>query len=54
MGHYMSQSACVSPFRVAAGGQGSPIILGPYQRAYEPNTIFIPVHRWSDGSPGPK
>lgn len=35
-----------------AGFDGSPILdggLGPY----EPNVIFIPVRRWSDGSPGP-
>ncbi|MBV8728019.1 MAG: hypothetical protein JO233_09540 [Candidatus Eremiobacteraeota bacterium] len=34
----------------AAGFDGSPVLLGPYQRAYEPNTIFIPVRRWSDGT----
>lgn len=38
----------------AAGLPGSPVILGPYQRAYEPNTIFIIVRRWSDGSRAPK
>ena len=40
----------------AAGFDGSPI-LGPPPgtfRAYEPIPIFIPVRRWSDGSPAPK
>lgn len=37
----------------AAGFGGSPIFAGPYMRPYEPMTIFIPVRRWSDGSPGP-
>ena len=36
----------------AAGLEGSPIIAPPLStfRPYEPLTIFIPVHRWSDGS----
>ena len=35
----------------AAGFEGSPIIAPPpTMRKYEPITIFIPVHRWSDGS----
>lgn len=34
----------------AAGLDGSPVLLGPNMRAYEPITIFIPVRRWSDGS----
>jgi hypothetical protein len=39
----------------AAGFNGSPIIAPPANtmRAYEPITIFIPVHRWSDGSKDP-
>jgi hypothetical protein len=37
----------------AAGWDGSPVIAGPHMRPYEPMTIFIPVRRWSDGSPGP-
>ena len=37
----------------AAGFDGSPILAGPYLRSYEPAVIFIPVRRWSDGSPGP-
>jgi hypothetical protein len=37
----------------AAGFAGSPILAGPYLRSYEPAVIFIPVRRWSDGSPGP-
>jgi hypothetical protein len=37
----------------AAGQKGSPILAGPHMRPYEPMTIFIPVRRWSDGSPGP-
>lgn len=36
-----------------AGWDGSPIVVGPYMRPYEPTTIAIPVRRWSDGSPGP-
>jgi hypothetical protein len=36
----------------AAGLPGSPII-GDAGSPYEPVTIFIPVRRWSDGSPGP-
>jgi hypothetical protein len=40
----------------AAGFDGSPIVAPPLNtmRAYEPLTIFIPVRRWSDGSPAPK
>ncbi len=40
----------------AAGFDGSPIIAPPTStmRPYEPWTIFIPVHRWSDGSPDSK
>jgi hypothetical protein len=35
----------------AAGFDGSPIIAPPANfRRYQPMTIFIPVHRWSDGS----
>jgi hypothetical protein len=39
----------------AAGFDGSPIVTPPAHtmRAYEPMTIFIPVHRWSDGSKDP-
>jgi hypothetical protein len=39
----------------AAGFDGSPIVAPPLEtfRPYEPLTIFIPVHRWSDGSPDP-
>jgi len=39
----------------AAGLDGSPIVAPPLStfRPYEPLTIFIPVHRWSDGSPDP-
>ena len=39
----------------AAGFDGSPIIAPPANtmRAYEPITIDIPVHRWSDGSKDP-
>ena len=36
----------------AAGIEGSPIFgsdLGPF----EPTVLFVPVRRWSDGSPGP-
>jgi hypothetical protein len=36
----------------AAGLPGSPI-MGDPGSPYEPVTIFIPVRRWSDGSPGP-
>ena len=46
--HFVAYADVVNVW--AAGLPGSPIILGPYQRAYEPNTIFIPVRRWSDGS----
>jgi hypothetical protein len=39
----------------AAGFDGSPILAPPpTMRPYEPMTIFIPVRRWSDGSPAPK
>lgn len=34
-----------------AGLDGSPIIAGPYLRPYQPAVIFIPVDKWSDGSP---
>lgn len=36
----------------AAGFKGSPILAPPLStfRRYEPLTIMIPVHRWSDGS----
>jgi hypothetical protein len=39
----------------AAGFKGSPILAPPLStfRRYEPLTIFIPVHRWSDGSLDP-
>jgi hypothetical protein len=39
----------------AAGFEGSPILAPPpnTMRAYEPITIDIPVHRWSDGSKDP-
>jgi hypothetical protein len=39
----------------AAGFDGSPILAPPPNtyRAYEPITIDIPVHRWSDGSKDP-
>ncbi|HTA38375.1 MAG TPA: hypothetical protein VK760_04840 [Candidatus Acidoferrales bacterium] len=39
----------------ATGFEGSPIIAPPANtyRAYEPIPIFIPVHRWSDGSKDP-
>jgi hypothetical protein len=39
----------------AAGFDGSPILTPPPNtvRAYEPMTIFIPVHRWSDGTKDP-
>ena len=35
-----------------AGLDGSPI-FGTDLSAYEPTVLFIPVRRWSDGSPGP-
>lgn len=39
----------------AAGFDGSPILAPPANmRPYEPITIFIPVRRWSDGSPAPR
>ncbi len=44
---FIAQSAVAN---WSAGFDGSPVILGPYQRAYEPNTIFIPVRAWSDGT----
>jgi len=39
----------------AAGFVGSPILAPPpdTMRAYEPITIDIPVHRWSDGTKDP-
>ncbi len=39
----------------AAGWPGSPILAPPSNtmRPYEPITIDIPVHRWSDGSKDP-
>ncbi|HTU83620.1 MAG TPA: hypothetical protein VMF61_15940 [Candidatus Acidoferrales bacterium] len=39
----------------AAGFEGSPILVPPLStfRRYEPLTIFIPVHRWSDGTVDP-
>ena len=37
----------------AAGWDGSSILAAPNMRPYEPMPIFIPVRRWSDGSPGP-
>lgn len=36
----------------AAGLDGSPI-LGEAAGPYEPTVLFVPVRRWSDGSPGP-
>ncbi|HUJ24856.1 MAG TPA: hypothetical protein VLW85_02480 [Myxococcales bacterium] len=36
----------------AAGLEGSPV-LGAEAGPYEPSVLFIPVRRWSDGSPGP-
>jgi hypothetical protein len=36
----------------AAGLDGSPI-LGGDAEPYEVSTLYIPVRRWSDGSPGP-
>jgi hypothetical protein len=35
-----------------AGLEGSPVI-GAEGRAFEPTVLFIPVRRWSDGSPAP-
>ncbi len=35
-----------------AGLEGSPV-LGTESGPYEPTVLFIPVRRWSDGSPGP-
>jgi hypothetical protein len=35
-----------------AGFEGSPV-LGADAGPYEPTVLFIPVRRWSDGSPGP-
>src|SRR5579862_2595496 len=35
-----------------AGLEGSPV-LGAENRPYEATVLFIPVRRWSDGSPGP-
>ncbi len=34
----------------AAGVDGSPILLMPMYRPYEPVTIYIPVRHWSDGT----
>jgi hypothetical protein len=36
----------------AAGLEASPVI-GAEGRAFEPTVLFIPVRRWSDGSPAP-
>lgn len=41
----------------SAGFKGSPVEAPPDPNAYssyEPMTIYIPVDKWSDGSPGPK
>jgi len=35
-----------------AGFEGSPV-YGRDGSAYEPTVLFVPVRRWSDGSPGP-
>ena len=35
-----------------AGLEGSPV-FGAESKPYEPTVLFIPVRRWSDGSPGP-
>jgi hypothetical protein len=35
-----------------AGFEGSPV-LGAEGSPFEPTVLFIPVRRWSDGSPGP-
>lgn len=35
-----------------AGPEGSPV-LGQEGTAFEPTVLFVPVRRWSDGSPGP-
>jgi hypothetical protein len=35
-----------------AGLEGSPV-FGSDGRSFEPTVLFIPVRRWSDGSPGP-
>jgi hypothetical protein len=36
----------------AAGLEGSPV-LGQEATPYEPTVLFVPVRRWSDGSPAP-
>jgi hypothetical protein len=37
---------------LGAGLEASPVI-GKEGQAFEPTVLFIPVRRWSDGSPAP-